>query len=149
MKKYITALAIFAALAIVAVLYVGRGRVNVAPGVPGLSTSGNEEVANAFKEQKSNVQVMGEGVVTKILPDDRDGGRHQRFILSVGSGQSLLVAHNIDLAPRLTSLELGDKVAFKGIYEWNPKGGTIHWTHRDPTGRHQAGWLKHNGETFQ
>ena len=43
----------------------------------------------------------------------------------------------------------GDTVAFHGVYEWNAQGGVIHWTHHDPVGRHVAGWLKHNGQTYQ
>lgn len=87
--------------------------------------------------------------MTNVLADDADGSRHQRFILRLQSGQTLLVVHNIDVAPRLASLELGDSVEFNGEYEWNPHGGFIHWTHRDPSGEHQAGWLKHNGATYQ
>jgi hypothetical protein len=60
-----------------------------------------------------------------------------------------LIAHNIDLAPRIISLEAGDEVGFFGEYEWNDKGGTIHWTHRDPNRHHIAGWLKHEGRIFQ
>jgi len=87
--------------------------------------------------------------VLKILPDDLEGSRHQRFILRLSSGQKLLVAHNIDLAPRISSLRRGDKVEFSGEYEWNAKGGVIHWTHHDSTGRHIGGWLKHDGQTYQ
>lgn len=103
----------------------------------------------AIRDRRSGTQVSGEGMVTKLLADDNDGSRHQRFILTLASGQSLLVAHNIDLAPRLPRLKTGDAVAFNGVYEWNSKGGLIHWTHRDPGGRHEAGWLKHSGRTYQ
>ncbi len=103
----------------------------------------------AIRDRRSGTQVSGEGRVTKLLADDNDGSRHQRFLLTIPSGQSLLVAHNIDLAPRLARLKTGDSVAFNGVYEWNAKGGLIHWTHRDPGGRHQAGWLKHSGQTYQ
>lgn len=96
-----------------------------------------------------DTQVRGSGVVTRILPDDEQGSRHQRFILRLPSGQTLLVAHNIDLAPRVSGLEVGDTVEYYGQYQSNPKGGVVHWTHRDPAGRHAAGWLKHDGETFQ
>jgi hypothetical protein len=61
----------------------------------------------------------------------------------------LLVTHNIDLAPRIYDVREGDDVSFSGVYEWNPEGGVIHWTHHDPDGRHPGGWLKHNGKTYQ
>jgi len=98
---------------------------------------------------QSGQQVQGRGTVTRILSDDNDGSRHQRFILRIASGRTLLMAHNIDLAPRVASLRTGDTVAFYGEYEWNDKGGVIHWTHRDPQGRHVAGWLEHNGRRYQ
>jgi hypothetical protein len=94
-------------------------------------------------------QVQGSGVVVRILPDDDEGSRHQRFILRLPSGQTVLVAHNIDLAPRIDDLKKGDVVEYSGEYVWNPKGGVLHWTHRDPSGRHVAGWLRHDGRTYQ
>ena len=101
-----------------------------------------------FEQRRSGVEVQGTGVVSRILPDDDDGSRHQKFILTTPSGVSILVAHNIDIAPRLDGLAKGDRVDFLGDYEWSDKGGTVHWTHRDPSGRHQAGWLRWNGRSF-
>ncbi len=111
--------------------------------------SSDKILQNAFNRRQSNLQVEGGGVVVKVLADDVEGSRHQRFILRLGTGQTLLLAHNIDLAPRIAPLQEGDVVAFYGEYEWNEKGGVIHWTHRDPDGRHVGGWLKHGGNTYQ
>lgn len=94
-------------------------------------------------------EVTGTGTVMRVLPDDTDGARHQRFILRLASGQTLLVAHNIDIAPRVSPLSVGDTVEYRGEYAWNDKGGVVHWTHHDPSGNHLAGWLKHDGQTFQ
>jgi uncharacterized membrane protein YsdA (DUF1294 family)/cold shock CspA family protein len=103
---------------------------------------GDDAIAEAYRNQRSGIQVTGEGVVVKILPDDNSGSRHQRFILKLSSGQTLLIAHNIDLAARIPSLATGDRVAFHGAYEWNAEGGVVHWTHDDPNGRHAAGWVR-------
>ncbi|EHW0638232.1 DUF3465 domain-containing protein [Vibrio vulnificus] len=103
----------------------------------------------AYQSQQSDLQVQGFGQVSKVLPDDNDGSRHQKFILKLNSGQTLLVAHNIDLAPRIPNLKVGDSVEFYGEYEWNKKGGVLHWTHKDPQNRHAHGWLKHNGQVYE
>nr|CAA45449.1 unnamed protein product [Vibrio cholerae] len=103
----------------------------------------------AYQSQQSDLQVQGFGQVVKVLPDDNDGSKHQKFILKLNSGQTLLVAHNIDLAPRIPNLKVGDSVEFYGEYEWNKKGGVLHWTHKDPQNRHAHGWLKHNGQVYE
>jgi hypothetical protein len=76
------------------------------------------------------------------------GSPHERFLVRVEGGPSVLVAHNLELAPRVP-LALGDSVEVRGVYEWNDKGGVIHWTHRDPDGRHEAGWIRHEGRLYQ
>jgi hypothetical protein len=115
----------------------------------GPSPIGESAIAAAYQNQQSDLQVQGNGTVVRVLPDDNDGSRHQRFILELETGQTLLVSHNIDLAPRIASLKRGDTVEFFGEYEWNARGGVIHWTHHDPRGRHVGGWLRHNGRTYQ
>ncbi len=104
-----------------------------------------DPIASAFANHRSGIEVTGRGVVTRILADDRNGRLHQRFILRLPSGQTLLIAHNIALADRVAGLKKGDVVQFKGEYEWNAQGGVVHWTHADPRGRHPAGWLELDG----
>jgi hypothetical protein len=116
---------------------------------PSTSSYTDDSLARAYEQQLSNLQVQGEGEVIKVLQDDTQGRRHQRFLLKLASGQTILIAHNVDLAPRIASLRAGDRVAFHGEYEWNDKGGVIHWTHHDPDGRHTGGWLEHNGRRYQ
>ncbi|MES1191382.1 MAG: DUF3465 domain-containing protein [Steroidobacter sp.] len=106
-------------------------------------------IARAFSQHQSHIQVQGSGVVERILPDDTQGSQHQRFVVRLASGQTVLIAHNTDLASRVASLAEGDRIQFCGEYEWNAKGGVIHWTHHDPNGHHQSGWIRHNGITYQ
>ena len=139
-------------LALAALLAAGCN-VTVAPGgASGANVSAattDDVLARAFARQQGDLQVRGSGTVARLLPDDNDGSRHQRFILALDSGQTLLVAHNIDLAPRIAGLAVGDVVEFNGEYEWNDRGGTLHWTHHDPQGRHEGGWLRHKGRTYE
>lgn len=114
-----------------------------------LSNNGVDTVKAAYEQRQSNVQVQGSGRVKAILIDDNDGARHQKFILVLKNGLSILVAHNIDLAPKISNLNKDDIVEFYGEYEYNPKGGVLHWTHHDPQGRHESGWLKHDGQIYQ
>jgi len=106
------------------------------------------QIERVFAERRSDVLVEVRGDVERILVDDNQGSRHQRFILELASGHTVLVAHNIDLARRVP-LGRGDRVEVKGEYEWNDRGGVLHWTHRDPQHRHQGGWIKHRRETYQ
>ena len=109
----------------------------------------DQQLKQAYQNHQSDLQIQGSGTVSRVLPDDNKGSRHQKFILRLDSRQTLLVAHNIDLAPRIPNLKVGDVVQFYGEYEWNDKGGVIHWTHRDPGNRHAHGWLKHQGKVYE
>ena len=113
-----------------------------------ISTNSNS-LSKAIRNKQSDVIVEGEGTVIKVLPDDTKGSQHQKFILKISSGETILVAHNIDLAPRITGIAKHDKVGFKGEFEWNDRGGVVHWTHHDPRGNHVGGWLKHNGNIYE
>ena len=105
-------------------------------------------IVAAYEAKQSDLWVESSGTVERTLADDNEGSRHQRFIVRLSNGHSILIAHNIDLAPRVP-LSRGDRVMFKGEYEFNDKGGVVHWTHHDPRGRKDGGWIALNGELFQ
>jgi hypothetical protein len=109
----------------------------------------SDAISHVFENKLSNVQVEGVGQVKALLRDDLQGSRHQKFILTLPSGITVLISHNIDLAPRIDNISKGDQVAFYGEYEWNEKGGVVHWTHHDPEKKHTGGWLKHNGRIYR
>ena len=114
----------------------------------GIETGGAAKISSAYENRLSNLQVEGSGLVEKVLRDDLEGSRHQRIILRVSDSQTVLIAHNIDLAPRVPADE-GDELEFKGEYEYSEQGGVLHWTHHDPRRRHPNGWLRHKGSTYK
>ena len=112
--------------------------------------AGDAVLAEAFERPRARPRrSRARGPSSRILADDTEGGRHQRFIVRLASGQTLLIAHNIDVAPRVEGLVEGDSVAFRGVYEWSEEGGTVHWTHHDPDGAHAPGWIRHEGRTYE
>lgn len=153
------ALLIAAVIAAVVWVTVWGTRAGSTPEPTGSGTTGPAETADAadggaariaelYESELSDVQVQGSGRVVRLLSDDVEGDRHQRFILELEGGMTLLVAHNIDDFPRLDGLAVGDEVAFNGEYEWGELGGTIHWTHRDNHGDHVDGWLEWHGKRY-
>lgn len=114
-----------------------------------ISVDDQNKIMQVYQQQRSNIQVQAQGTIKAILPDDNHGSRHQKMILQLENGLTVLIAHNIDLAPKIEGLKKGDKVEFYGEYEYSPKGGVIHWTHHDPQGKHIDGWLKYQGRMYQ
>lgn len=119
------------------------GRVGTAA-LPG----GDGGIGELFRAQRSDVVVTVYAMVKTVLPDDNDGSRHQKLILTLSTGETVLLAHNIDLAERVPC-DPGDVLRVRGEYEWSAQGGVIHWTHRDPAGRHQPGWIEFEGTRYE
>jgi uncharacterized protein DUF3465 len=141
-----------AAVLVGAIVYLARTSHATFPapgGNRGATAPDSASVDRAFQGRRSDVPVEGRGKVVRILADDKAGSRHQRFIVRLDSGTTVLVAHAIDVAGRVSPLEVGDEVSFRGEYVWNPKGGLVHWTHRDPVGRHAGGWIRRGERTFE
>lgn len=88
------------------------------------------------------------GKVVRLLPDDLESSPHQRFVIRIRDAQTLLIAHNVELAGRVP-LGLGDRVSVRGVYEWNPLGGLVHWTHADPMGIEEGGHIEHRRRIYR
>lgn len=105
-------------------------------------------IEEAYAARSSELEITCAGRVSRILSDDAEGTPHQRFVVGVGADRTVLVAHNLELAARVP-LALGDSVEIRGVYEWNDQGGVIHWTHHDPEGGREGGWIRREGETYR
>lgn len=112
------------------------------------ASAGVARIERAFANHESGFMVTVDARVEKMLRDDNDGSRHQRFLIQLTSGRTILVAHNIDLADRAPIGE-NDHIRIRGQYEWNDRGGVLHWTHHDPDGRHPGGWIEFQGERVE
>ncbi len=109
--------------------------------------STNSDLIDAINMQRNDVLVEFEAEVIKLLRDDNHGSKHQKFIVQHGI-HTLLIAHNIDLAPRVP-IVVGDHLTINGEYEWNDRGGVVHWTHHDPQNRRAGGWIELDGKKFK
>lgn len=112
-----------------------------------------EELEEASKKQDGLILVdgrwtKGEGIIIKVLPDDTNPPCHQRLLIKISDDRTLLIAHNIDLAPRVKNPKRGDTITFYGEFIDNDKGGLIHWTHHDPDGG-RGGYLIHKGQKYE
>ena len=148
MKRFLPLLVIFAA-AYFYQAFNGSDDWSLSRGAPTTTAAAPPSSPATTTALVDGRQAKGSGTVVRVLSDDNDGSRHQRFILRLAGGRTLLIAHNIDLAPRIPGIREGDTVEFYGEFRSNPQGGVIHWTHHDPQGRHPGGWLRHNGRTYQ
>lgn len=104
---------------------------------------------DAFANRRSGIQVLVKGTVTRFLSDDVTGSEHQRFIVKMADGQTLLAAHNIDIGRRVPISALNHLVYLYGEYAYNGEGGVVHWTHVDPGRAHVDGWIQFDGTRYQ
>lgn len=101
----------------------------------------------AYTKADTGRWIEDTGFVCQLLSDDDDGSRHQRFVIQLSNRQTLLIAHNIEVAGRLP-VSLGDRIHFRGMYGWNDLGGLVHWTHRDPMGVEDGGWVRYRRKEY-
>ena len=112
------------------------------------STIDQSQVLQAQQSHATKVEIIFSARVKKLLPDDTKGLPHQRFLLEIENGTTVLVAHDTKYAPKVP-IQPGDVVTIKGEYIWNRKGGVIRWTHRSDTPRHEGGYIEFDGQKYQ
>lgn len=118
------------------------------PGLPVEVMRSHSDIATAFANEDTGMMVEFEARVQRLLPDDRQGDHHQRFLVELNNGHTLVVSHNLSEADRVP-LTPYDQVRVRGEYDWNPHGGVVYWTHRDPGIGLKHGWIEHKGVRYQ
>jgi hypothetical protein len=115
---------------------------------PGISAD-NAAVQGAFERRAENVELTATGVVDRVLSDqDGPSGPHERFIVRLPDvGMTLLVEHNLSIAPRVPVV-VGEPVVVHGEYVWNAQGGLVHFTHHDPDRSHEGGYIVYGGRRY-
>lgn len=106
------------------------------------------QLLQAQANQAKKVEIIFSARVKKILPDDTKGLPHQRLLLAVENGSTVLLAHDIKYAPKVP-VQVGDMLVVKGEYIWNRKGGVVHWTHHSDTPRHEGGYIEFGGQRYE
>jgi Protein of unknown function (DUF3465) len=128
-------------------LVLGLGGCSLAP-PPADNAAALREIAS----RDSGAELVVEGPVVSVLPSSAGpSGVHELFVVAVSSGNTtvqLFVADNISVGSA-APLRAGDRVRVKGELDFNDLGPVLHWTHRDPSGRHQPGFVEVGGHVYE
>lgn len=115
-------------------------------------TGGLPDALLACQRGAAHAEIHIAGDVVRVL-GVRHGpsGAHEGFTVASNVPKSRLLPNvriedNIDITGYIP-LRAGDHVELEGQYECND--GVVHWTHRDPAGRHVSGYVNVNGRTYQ
>jgi hypothetical protein len=115
-------------------------------------TSPNDAaLCSAYSSGQSHVEVVADGTVTRLLGIQPGVvSPHEGFLMRLRSGCDTIVRVevNTDLAGTFP-IARGEAVTVKGEYEYYPLGGVIHWTHHDPRGRHEGGFIEIGGKMYE
>jgi Protein of unknown function (DUF3465) len=116
------------------------------------SSEPNADVYDAWREQRSYVEVTAQGSAARIFGIRKGpSGAHEGFLLhlrgAAGHGLTVKVEDNIDITGPVP-LQAGDDVELRGEYIYDPRGGIIHYTHHDPRGAHPPGYIRVRGRTY-
>jgi hypothetical protein len=112
------------------------------------SLADDRQIVASQSEHLQKVEVTGKVRVYRLLREDDEGARHEKFLVLLSNGTTVMIAHSIDEAPPVP-VHPGDDVTIHGEYIWNQKGGVIHWTHHSDSPRHEGGWIEFQGQRYQ
>lgn len=108
----------------------------------------DSDIVRAVNDQRRVDFVEGGGLtVTKLLPDDNNGLKHQKWMVRLSNGFTMQAVYNSDLCPRVP-LKVGDVIAMGGQFIWTKGGALLHWLHHDPKGRRPDGFVFVNGKFY-
>lgn len=94
-----------------------------------------------------HLEIADSGRVVRYLGIRRSrSGAHEGFLVLFKNGTVSKVEDNVDITGRIP-IRVNDSVTLQGQYECDD--GVIHWTHHDPSLRHQAGYIDVAGLRYQ
>jgi hypothetical protein len=112
------------------------------------SVTDDSQIVAFEQAHRMNTEITGKVKVYKLLREDDEGLRHEKFLVMLSDGTTVLVAHSIDKAPSVP-VSPEDTIIIHGEYVWNPKGGVIHWTHHSDSPKHEGGWIDFKGKRYE
>lgn len=72
---------------------------------------------------------------------------HEAFNAQTAAG-SVEIVDNVGIAPRVP-VQPGDSIQVRGEMVHDPgRMPVVHWTHHDPDGRHQDGFIRYQGRVY-
>lgn len=136
---YATAIVVLAVLIGVALLWQSRPGYRIEPGFM--------TVQDAYRYHQTGMMAEVTGTVARVLMDDKDDPRHQKFIIRMTNGQSLLILHD-QVSGDQVPVKVDDTVLVRGEYQWTETGGMLRFTQRDYSPRRMHGWIEHQGRRY-
>lgn len=103
-----------------------------------------DQVKQIMNTNSSRPQILVTGVVEKMLPEDKDGNPHQKYILNV-QGIKLQIVSNLEFGR--IPVAIGATIEVCGEF-LKVGAGMVHWTHFDPHGGHPDGFSIMNGKLY-
>jgi hypothetical protein len=110
--------------------------------------AGQRALAAAIQSRRGvNFIEVQDAKVIDVLPDDLVGSQHQKWVVELENGATILSVFNLDICERVP-LKIGDRVSMGGQFIWDKGGGLIHWIHKDPRGNRPDGYVELNGVRY-